>query len=134
VLPSPSPVPTPVPTAVVSPTCPDLQLIGFMRSGAEATWTIDNATPNDLYLIASPIEWKTDNPLKEVRMGNEKILPPPDQVIGDDVNFTVPRDERTTIAAGSAKAFTLVFEWADTEPLLSFQLIFTGGCELSVGS
>ncbi|MCJ7677231.1 MAG: serine/threonine protein kinase [Anaerolineales bacterium] len=134
VLPSPSPVPAPVPTAVVSPTCPDLQLIGFQRSGAEATWTIDNATPNDLYLVASPIEWKTDNPLKEVRMGNGRILPPPGQVIGGDVNFTVPRDERTTIAAGSAKAFTLVFEWADTEPLLSFQLIFTGGCELSVGS
>jgi len=130
--PTASPAPTAVPTPIVSATCPGLQLIGVRRNGAEATWTIDNGTPNELHLVDSPIEWRTDNPLTEVRMGGQRILPPPDQAIGDDTAFTVPRDERTTIAAGSAKDFTLVFEWANVEPLLAFQLTFTGGCELHV--
>jgi serine/threonine-protein kinase len=130
--PTASPAPTAVPTPIVSATCPGLQLLGFHRNGAEATWTIDNGTPNELYLVDSPIEWRTDNSLTEVRMGGQRILPPSDQAIGDDAAFTVPRDERTTIAAGSAKDFTLVFEWANVEPLLSFQLTFTGGCELHV--
>ncbi len=134
VLPSPSPVPTPVPTAVVSPTCPGLQLVGFRRSGAEVTWTIDNATPNELYLVDSPIQWRSDNPLTEVRMGGEKILPPPGQAIGPDAVFSVTRDQRTTIVAGSGKDFTLVFTWSDIEPLLRMDLVFSGGCTLSVGS
>jgi hypothetical protein len=130
--PTATPAPTAVPTPIVSAACPGLQLIGFHRDGAEATWTIDNGTPNELYLVDSPIEWRTDNPLTEVRMGGQQILPPPDQVISAEAAFTVPRDERTTIAAGSAKAFTLIFKWADVEPLLSFHLAFTGGCELHV--
>jgi hypothetical protein len=109
-----------------------LQLIGFHRSGGEATWTIDNATDADLYLESSPIEWDSRNPLIEVRMGGEKILPPEGSAIGNDASFKIPRDERTHVAARSGKDFTLVFEWADVEPLLSFQLIFTGGCELHV--
>jgi len=132
--PSPSPVPTPVPTAVVSPTCPGLQLVGFRRSGAEVTWTIDNATPNELYLVDSPIQWRSNNPLTEVRMGGEKILPPPGQAIGPDAVFSVTRDQRTAIAAGSGKDFTLVFTWSDIEPLLRMDLVFSGGCTLSVGS
>ncbi len=133
--PSPSPVPTPVPTPVVSPTCPDLQLIGFSRSGAEATWTIDNATPGDLYLEGLPVvEWEDRNPLTEVRMGGQTILPPAGQTIGADVVFSIPRDERTRVVAGSGKDFTLVFTWSDVEPLLRMDLVFSGGCTLSVGS
>jgi hypothetical protein len=135
VLPSPSPAPTPVPTAVVSPTCPDLQLIGFQRSGAEATWTIDNATPGDLYLEGLPVvKWEDRNPLTKVRMGGQTILPPSGQTIGADAAFSIPRDERTRVVAGSGKDFTLVFTWSDVEPLLRMDLVFTGGCTLSVGS
>jgi hypothetical protein len=130
VLPTPSPAPTAVPTAIVSATCPGLQLIGFRRNGAEATWTIDNATDADLYLESSPIEWASANPLTEVRMGGQKILPPDGASIDTDAAFQIPRDERTRVAARSGKDFTLVFQWADTEPLLSFQLVFAGGCDL----
>jgi hypothetical protein len=135
VAPSPSPVPTPIPTSVVSPTCPALQLIGFRRSGAEATWTIDNATPGDLYLEGLPVvEWEAGNPLTEVRMGGEILLPPGGQSITADSVFSIPRDERTRIAAGGGKDFTLVFTWSEPEPLLRMDLIFSGGCRLSVGA
>ncbi|MCX6070657.1 MAG: hypothetical protein NTU91_07335, partial [Chloroflexi bacterium] len=130
--PTASPAPTAVPTPIVSATCPGLQLIGFHRDGAEATWTIDNATDADLYLESSPIEWDSDNPLTEVRMGGEKILPPDGASIDSDAIFKIPSDERTRVAARSGKDFTLVFWWADAEPLLSFELTFTGGCTLQV--
>jgi hypothetical protein len=97
------------------------------------TWTIDNGTGGDLYLVDSPIAWRDDNPLREMRMSGEKVLPPGDQVISDMAAFTLPRDERTTIRAGASKPFSLVFEWQDVEPLLSFRLVFTGGCELLYG-
>jgi hypothetical protein len=130
---SPTPAPTAAPTPVESATCPGLRLIGPERFGDIVTWTIDNGTEGDLYLTASPIAWRDDNPLREVRMSGEKVLPPGDQVIDDQTAFTVARDERTTIRAGASKPFALVFEWQDVEPLLSFRLVFTGGCELLYG-
>jgi len=129
IAPTPTPAPTDVPTPIVSATCPGLQLIGFRRNGAEATWTIDNGTDADLYLEFAPIHWNDDNPLTGVRMGGEKILPPEGAAIGDAA-FEIPRDGRTRVAARSGKDFTLVFQWAETEPLLSFELTFTGGCTL----
>jgi hypothetical protein len=131
--PTASPAPTAIPTPIVSATCPGLQLIGFHRNGAEATWTIDNAAEADLYLEGiQNLEWEERNPLTEVRMGGQKILPPEGALIGGDAVFAIPRDERTRVAGRSGKDFTLVFQWADTEPLLSFELTFTGGCELDV--
>jgi Protein kinase domain len=132
-LPTPTPAPTAVPTPIVSATCPELQLIGFHREGAEATWVIDNATGSDLYLEGIPnLEWEDGNPLTEVRMGGEKILPPEGETIGGGEAFAIPRDERTRIAGGSGKEFTLVFKWGDVDPLLRFDLTFTGGCDLRV--
>jgi hypothetical protein len=65
-------------------------------------------------------------------MGGQKILPPEGALIGDNAVFEIPRDERTRVASRSGKDFTLVFQWGDTEPLLSFKLVFTGGCDLLV--
>ena len=131
--PSPSPEPTPVPTAIVSEACPTLQLIGFQRDGARATWTIDNATGADLYLERIPVlKWEDRNPLTEVRMGGQKILPPPGVLITGDADFSIPRDERTHVADQSGKDFTLVFTWPEIDPLLRVDLVFTGGCTLSV--
>ncbi|MBM3122289.1 MAG: serine/threonine protein kinase [Chloroflexi bacterium] len=130
---SPTPAPTAAPTPVESAACPGLRLIGPERSGDIVSWTVDNGTDGDLYLMDSPIAWRDDNPLREMRIGGEKVLPPGDQVISDMSAFTLPRDERTTIRAGASKPFALVFEWQDVEPLLSFRLIFTGGCELLYG-
>ncbi len=130
---SPTPAPTAAPPPVESATCPGLRLIGPERTGDVVSWTIDNGTEAELYLVESPIAWRDDNPLREMRMGGEKVLPPGDQVISDRMAFTVPRDERTTIPAGASKPFALVFEWQNVEPLLSFRLTFTGGCELLYG-
>jgi serine/threonine-protein kinase len=130
---SPTPAPTAVPTPVESLTCPGLRLIGPERAGDSVTWTIDNGTGGDLFLTDSPIAWRDDNPLKEMRMSGEKILPPGDEVISDMAAFRLPRDERTTIRAGASKPFSLVFAWQDVEPLLSFRLVFAGGCELLYG-
>jgi hypothetical protein len=110
-----------------------LQLIGFRRDGARATWTIDNATGADLYLEGIPVlEWEDRNPLTEVRMGGETILPPPGASIAGDAAFSIPRDERTHVADQSGKDFTLVFTWPEIDPLLRVDLVFTGGCTLSV--
>ncbi len=131
--PSPSPEPTPIPTAIVSDTCPMLQLIGFQRDGARATWTIDNATGAELYLEGIPVlKWEDRNPLTEVRMGGQTILPPPGVLITGDAAFSIPRDERTHVADQSGKDFTLVFTWPEIDLLLRVDLVFTGGCTLSV--
>ncbi len=133
VAPSPSPAPTAVPTAIVSQSCPKLQLIGFQRDGPRATWTIDNATGADLYLEGIPVlEWEDRNPLTEVRMGGETILPPPGGSITGEAAFSIPRDERTHVADQSGKDFTLVFTWPEIDPLLRVDLVFTDGCSLSV--
>ncbi len=54
-------------------------------------------------------------------------------MISDMSAFKLPRDERTTIPAGTSKSISLVFTWGDVEPLLSFRLVFTDGCELPFG-
>ena len=131
--PTASLAPTAVPTPIVSAACPGLQLIGFHRNGAEVTWTIDNATDANLYLEGIPnLEWEERNPLAEVRVGSQKILPPEGASIGGDAAFAIPRDERTRVASRSGKDFTLVFTWSDVDPLLRFDLTFSGGCELHV--
>lgn len=130
---SPTPAPTAAPTPVESATCPGLRLIGPERTGDIVTWTIDNGTGGELFLTNSPIAWRDDNPLLEMRMGGDRVLPPVDQAISDMSAFTLPLDERTTIPAGASKPFSLVFKWQDVEPLLSFRLIFTGGCDLLYG-
>jgi len=129
----PSPEPTPVPTAIVSDACPMLQLIGFRRDGARASWTIDNATGAELYLESIPVlEWEDRNPLTEVLMGGQTILPPAGFSITGDAAFSIPRDERTRVADQSGKDFTLIFTWPEIDPLLRVDLVFTGGCTLSV--
>jgi serine/threonine-protein kinase len=129
----PSPEPTLVPTAIVSQTCPKLQLIGFERDGARAAWTIDNATGAELYLEGIPVlRWEDRNPLTEVQMGGQTILPPSGFSISGDAAFSIPRDERTHIADQSGKDFTLLFTWPEIDPLLRVDLVFTGGCTLSV--
>jgi hypothetical protein len=133
VAPSPTPAPTAVPTAIVSQACPMLQLIGFRREGARVTWTIDNTTGADLYLEGIPVlEWEDGNPLTEVVMGGQTILPPPGVLITGQAVFSIPRDERTHVADQGGKDLTLVFTWPEIDPLLRFDLVFTGGCALSV--
>ncbi len=90
-------------------------------------------TGSDLFLEGIPIlEWEDRNPLTEVRMGGQRILPPEGETIGGGAAFAMPRDERTRIAGGSGKDFTLLFTWSDVDPLLRLDLTFTGGCELRV--
>jgi tRNA A-37 threonylcarbamoyl transferase component Bud32 len=131
--PPPSPTPTTPPPPPVTPTqdpCPLLDLGGFNRSGAEASWRFSNGSSTTVTIQRIVLDWPADNgALDRIRLGsstiwNGSIDSPPadiDNLIGN-----------RSLGSGS-KVLKFEFTAQAGSGGYGLELLLSPGCQISAG-
>jgi serine/threonine-protein kinase len=129
--PTRNPEPFPSATAAVAAGCPAIALLDFEREGSEVGWSLDNAGDQPVTIVSWQLPWAPDNPLLGLRLGENTLWELPAGVTpGPDVEFSIPRDERSSVPAQSVRPLRLTFSRSDASPIYFLELTFDNGCTL----
>jgi serine/threonine protein kinase len=130
--PTQTPEPVPSATAAVAAGCPAIVLLDFEREGSEVRWSLDNGGNQPVTIVSWQLPWVLDNPLVSLSLGGDVLWDlPTDVTPGPDIEFLLPRDERSTVPAQSVRPLRLTFSRSDASPIYFLELTFDNGCVLS---
>jgi hypothetical protein len=119
-------------TAAVAAGCPVIALLDFEREGSEVRWSLDNGGDGAVTIVSWQLPWVPDNPLLILRLGDDALWElPADITPAPDIEFSIPRDERSTVLAQSVRPLRLTFSRSDASPIYFLELTFDNGCTLS---
>jgi hypothetical protein len=83
-------------------------------------------------IVSWQLPWVPDNPLLSLRLGEDALWElPADITPAPDIEFSIPRDERSTLLAQSVRPLRLTFSRSDASPIYFLELTFDNGCTLS---
>lgn len=119
------------PTSVVQTDCPGISLFDFRRQGEKISWHLDNSGTTEIQLREIELTTPEDNWLVGFKMKGQELYvldaeSPPDE----QVAFSVPAGERSSIAAGSTVLFKLTFAYSDSQPGYGMVLYLDDTCQL----